>query len=127
MDPLEYLRALRRRWALIALGVVLGGAAGWVTTRVTPVLPATVQYKASSILFNANTSSSSSSSSSSDLGSLDTLAALTTVGEIPVQAAKDLHYDGSPYDLAAQVQPTADRNTGLLTITSISKDLITVE
>ena len=32
MEPIHYLRALRRRWWVIALSVLVAGAAAWVTT-----------------------------------------------------------------------------------------------
>jgi len=50
---------------------------------------------------------------------LSTVAALTTVGEVPIAVAERIGYEGDPASLASTVR-AAEANTGLLRITAIA-------
>lgn len=109
MEPIEYLRALRRRWVIIALAVVLFLAGAWATVAFAPPAVALDSYQASSILIRT--------SSTMNLRTIEALVTLRPVvervaGEIGFQGEGDLR------DLAARVTAQADVETGLLSITA---------
>lgn len=115
MDPIQYLKAIRRRWVVIVAAVALSLGAGWLTTRsassAQSAAPASVAYQATAILVNNGTSSST-------LASPSVAASFATAGEVPVRVAESLDYQGDPIALAATVQAAAEPETGLLRITT---------
>ncbi len=56
MEPVHYVRALRRRWWVIAASVVVASAAAWLTTAAVPSAQATAApptaYTATTVLWN---------------------------------------------------------------------------
>ena len=114
MEPIEYLRILRRRWAVIAACVLIALAAAWATTPAHPrsTKPVT-SYNASATLLQSTTNSSTS---------LNYIALFVTAGEIPVRAAKELGYSGDPEVLASTLSVTQDPTVGSLVISGSGKD-----
>jgi len=126
MDPIEFLKALRRRWIAIVATLGIALSLAWLTTTVTPVGvgPVTQSYKATAVLLDIR---SANFGSSGGIENLKTIAALTTVGEVPIRAAKALRYNGEPQALASRVNATADTDAGILEISATSTDPREVE
>lgn len=116
MDPIEYLRALRRRWALLISVVVVALAAAWLTTSVVEVGPAIRSYQATALLLSVG------QINVPGVSNLDTVARLATIEPVLDRVAKDVDYEGDPASLAASVQAFADPTAGLLSITAFSRD-----
>lgn len=120
MDPVEYLRAFRRRWPIVAAALVLTLGAGWLATAASnpdrpQAAPAGTTFQATTLLLNVG---SSEGTTQSGLGGLSTAAALATVGEVPRRAANKIGFEGSAAELASQVQASANSDTLLLSITA---------
>lgn len=118
MDPLEYLRAIRRRWAAVVAAVAVALAAAWITTSVTPVGlgPRVRTYEATAVVMNLGTSAGTGNEN------LDTVARLATIGEVPRRVAKAIGFEGEPVVLAARVNAIADQEAGILEVSSTSTD-----
>ena len=118
MDPLEYLRAIRRRWHAVAGAVTVALVVAFLTTSITPVGlgPRATTYEASAVLLDLG-----ASSAPGDVN-LDTIARLTTVGAVPGRVAKAIDFEGEPLVLAGRVTATADTASGILEISSTSTD-----
>ena len=121
MDPIEFLRAIRRRWAILAACIAVAVAVAWFTTTVAPVGvgPPVRSYKATAVLLDLRTIESRNSGA---INNLQTVAALTTVGDVPIRVAKAIKYKGEPQILAQRIEATADVDAGLLKITAASSD-----
>ena len=121
MDPIDFLRALRRRWFAIVATLGIALALAWFTTTVAPVGvgPVTRNYKATAVLLDIR---SANFGSSGGIENLTTIAALTTVGDVPIRAARVLKYAGEPQLLAEGVEATADTDAGILEISATSTD-----
>lgn len=123
MDPIEYLRTLRRRWPIIAAAVAIAAAVGGATaTVVVPVGSSgstTTSFEASTLLLNT-----SSSSGTEGLGAIpsDAISFLATVGEVPIRVAEALDFEGSPQTLVGAVSVVPIENSGLLQITARSPE-----
>jgi capsular exopolysaccharide synthesis family protein len=123
VDPLEYVRALRRRWYVIVAFLVVALAIGWATTAVGHAAPKTKtpprQYSASDVILNIG---SPNGQSQAGFGNLQTLATLINLPDVAKLVAKDLHYSGDPRKLTEQVGAFASPDTGLLTINANDTD-----
>lgn len=118
MEPIDYLRVLRRRWRLILACIVAATAAMYATA---PAHANTsTKYDATATLL-AGTSGSTISTGVTTI-SPNVLQFLVTTGAVPVAAAKKLHYTGNPAALAATVEASADPNTNALTITASGRN-----
>lgn len=121
MDPVDYLKTLKRRWAVIAATVAVAVLVAGVTFTTIAAVGSSgstvTSYEASVLLLNAG-----ASSDTSGLGSLpsEALSTLATVGEVPIRVAERLDFEGSPQALIAGVQVFSVENTGLLQITATS-------
>lgn len=116
MDPAELIRAIRRRWPIVAITVAAALLAGWLTTRVVPAGPYRSSYKATHVLL-----STSSDIYTPGTSNLKTMAALATVGEVPERVAEATGL-GEPTDLVQKVQATGDQETGILKVSATSAD-----
>ena len=105
MERVDYLGGLRRRWFIIVAAVALGMLGAWLTRSVGP---------STSGGFEAGTPILGSTDPA--ITNLATLAALTTLGEVPRRVAAELNYEGSPSDLARRVAASPDQGTGILWI-----------
>jgi capsular exopolysaccharide synthesis family protein len=113
VEPVQYLRAIRRRWLAVVAAVAVALGIAWVVTA-QPVVrtPTSTSYSATTVLIQVGTNTAQAAA----LSNLATAAALATLGEVPTLVAQRLHYSGNPQDLAADVTATGDDQTGLLTI-----------
>ena len=121
MEGVEYFRALRRRWKIVAAFVVVAIAAAWFTYGSPDEGARTQSYEATTTLWSTGTSSISVGQSRATPG-LETLAALVTVGEVPERVASAIGYEGEASELATKVVAEANDETGFLTITATTKD-----
>lgn len=118
MDPLDYLKLLRRRWLPVALAPLIAVAAIWLTTPAPTVddpdpLPPARAYTATHTLYQTG--------ETGGIG-LDLLALLGGTGVIPERVAERLGVDVAPAVLASEVSVTADSKLGTLTVTSTDAD-----
>jgi capsular exopolysaccharide synthesis family protein len=116
VNPVEYLRILRRRWPIIAAIVAVALAAAFLTTSVVPVGPAVRSYEATTVILNTSTLNVPG------IANLATVAALTTVGDVPVRVAKKINYEGDPVILGGRIRAVAETETGILRITATSRE-----
>jgi capsular exopolysaccharide synthesis family protein len=123
MDPAEYLRALRRRWVVIAAAVGVALAVAWFTTSVVHVAVPTVSYQAEVLLLDTGTVSTTPA----EISSLDTMASLVTIRPVAERVAERLRYEGDPMTLAAGVSATTGENSGILTIRAVGSDAVQAE
>lgn len=112
MEAVEYARALRRRWKIIAAFVVVALAAAWFTYSSPSEGAATQTYEATTTIWSTGASSTTPG--------LETLAVFVTVGEVPERVAKDIGRQGEDAKLAGKIEAEADDKTGFLTITATS-------
>ncbi|MGH2555466.1 MAG: hypothetical protein ACRDHO_07100, partial [Actinomycetota bacterium] len=118
MDPIEYIRAVRRRWVLVVSAIGVAIALAWVTTSVAPVGTEAPppRYQSTTVLLKTG-------GFAGDVANLDTLAAIATIPDISERVAEDIKYTaGEPASLGGQVQAVADTEAGLLNISATSTD-----
>jgi capsular exopolysaccharide synthesis family protein len=121
MEPAELLRAVRRRWPVVAVTVLVAAVAGWLTTRIVPTGPPVVTFEAQAVLLSDQTTSYPAFSGSG-VYNLQTIAALALVGDVPERVAKTIGFAGDPVELTQSVRANGDPETGLLRITATSTD-----
>jgi Mrp family chromosome partitioning ATPase len=127
MDPVEYLRGIKRRWRLVAAVVALSLIGAWVLTSVIGYGASKGSTSATTTLIQASERSSSGSSRSttvspSGTSNIQTIAALVTVDQVAAKAAKELKFVGDPKALAKKVKAQVDPKTGFLKITATAKE-----
>lgn len=120
MDLMGYLQVLRRRWALPLASAAVALVLVWLTLppaeeRSTPV---GTTFRATATLIAA---------SPDEQLNLSMAALLVRVGEVPVRAARQLDFEGSPQLLATQVEAVPDTATASLAISSAGPDGPVVE
>ena len=119
MEPVEYLRGVRRRWRVILAAVVISMAVAFFTSE---ALPASQnddeQFEASVLLLDARGSGFGVESRGPQGVSLDTIAIFTTLDDVAERAAERLHTDREPHALTESIDASADTETGILTITA---------
>jgi Mrp family chromosome partitioning ATPase len=118
MEPIEYLRIIRRRWPVIAVLLLVGLAVGFVTAHpassaptATPGLLGT-EFQATAIL-----GIPASASDPSGL-SLDSIAYLATSGPVPDMTATVLGGGARGSEIAAQVQVQAKDFLAVIQVTA---------
>jgi Mrp family chromosome partitioning ATPase len=124
MDAVEFVRAVRRRWRVLAATILLALGVGWIGAETLERRSDQQTYRATATLLW------SGSQRDPGIGNLETLAALVTRGEVPVRAAEKLGFAGDPKRLTQGDPPrrpegivaTADENTGIMTISATSTD-----
>jgi capsular exopolysaccharide synthesis family protein len=114
MEPIRYVRAIRRRWLVIVGFVLLAVTAAWVTTAsVAPVSARAHAFTASALV---NTQGSASSTSAQTQYNPDLLVVYVTLRQNGAAVAKKIGYQGSPLDLLNRINASADSTTGILSI-----------
>jgi capsular exopolysaccharide synthesis family protein len=121
MEPIELMRAVRRRWPVVAVTILVAAIAGWLTTRIVPTGPPVVTYEAQAVLIS-DQATSYGGFPGSGVYNLQTIAALATVGDVPRRVAEEIGFAGDPVELTQAVRANGDTETGLLRITATSTD-----
>ena len=118
MEPLDYLRLLRRRWPIVAAAAVVAVAGAWLTAPDDPG-PGQVQarqYTATHTLLQERMEGGGGPR----LELIATLA--STGGDVPRRVAQRLGGDIEPVLLASQVTITADDELGTLSVSTTHED-----
>ncbi len=119
MEPIDYIRALIRRWPIIAVASLLGALFFFVGTDPKPA-PIEVSYRATNtLLVNQAFSGSQTLVGSITMAQVPVFA---TSGEVPRRVAAALKYQGSPPELATQVSVNIDTTQNVVTFTSVGND-----
>jgi capsular exopolysaccharide synthesis family protein len=121
VEPIRYLRALRRRWLVIVASVVVAMIAGWATTAVShpAVEPSGASYSATTVLWYPPLPTGGQGT---PITTMDTLAQIVVLPDVAAIAAQRLDYDGQPIDLSEGVNATADKASDFLRVTAFSGD-----
>ncbi|MGH2661329.1 MAG: polysaccharide biosynthesis tyrosine autokinase [Actinomycetota bacterium] len=119
MDATELARAVRRRWAVAVVTVVVALGAALATILVVPAGPPVRRYGATAVLLAAEGSTEGSYGAGSY--NMSTLAGLATVGDVPRRVAEVLAAP-DPVEMSRKVRAFGDENTGFLRITAKSTD-----
>lgn len=116
MDLLSYFRVLRRRWLLIVVCAIVGGALGGATTLLdSKASKSRTYYKATNTqIFD----SSRSSSVPSVVNNIDQIAVLTTTGDVPDKVAKAVGSDQVGRQLAEHIVTTTNSVTTTIDFTA---------
>ncbi len=110
MEPIEYLRVLRRRWRLLAACVLVAGVAAWLATPAKPSNDA-VTYTATHTLIRDTQPSAVPQA-------LPTVSLYVKTGDVPERVAERFGYEGEPAVLASRVSLEPDEVVGTLGITA---------
>jgi capsular exopolysaccharide synthesis family protein len=108
MEPLDYLRLLKRRWRLLAAAVLVAGAIAWITTPANPS-NRQVTYEATHVLLRDD-------SSPTPPPALAQVTLFVESGEVPERVAERLDSDLSAADLVRRVEVTPDEPSGSVEI-----------
>jgi capsular exopolysaccharide synthesis family protein len=117
VEPLEYLRTFRRRWAIIAAAVAVAATTAWFTTQTVaaPAAPPPRQYQATAFLW------SPPGATSTPPITLQAMVRLATLPDVLVLAAQELDWKGSPQELRSRVQVQVDpQGEAFLDITGVA-------
>ncbi len=112
MEPIDYVRAILRRWPLIVIGALIGAAFAFLGTDPEPE-PIETSYQATHTLLADATDSNQS------VGTITfaQVPVFATTGEVPRRVAEQLEYDGNPASLAARMIVETDQTTGVVRFT----------
>lgn len=117
MEPIDYLRVIRLRWQIIAAVVLVGVAAAWLTAPAGRNVRAVDKFKAShTLVLDPNSDRVPGEKT------LEQIALLVTVGDVPTRAARAIRYDGDPAVLATEVVATANPDLQTVVIESTQQD-----
>lgn len=124
MEPLDYLRILRRRWMLLLGAPLLAFAVAYVLTASAPeapIVPTGTTYEATHTLYAGYTEMATVAVP------LETMAFLATKGEIPNRVAEAIGSDLEGPAVAAQVVVLADARLGTITFTTTQSNPVEAE
>lgn len=116
MEPLKYLRILRRHWRLLVGLTFLGFVVGFVTTPSPKVKAAQSSQRGDTYLATHTLLASGKDSTFS----LDQMAYFVTSGDVPTQVAQKL--GGDPGTLVKQVRAKSNPPLGTLEINAFDDD-----
>ena len=119
MEPIEYVRALIRRWPIIAIGALIGAAFAFIGTDPKPEEVTSSYTAAHTVLATVPEFSQQSLNSTTSFAQVPIFA---TRGEVPAAVAAELGYDGAPAALAAQVTVESDSDTATIRFTTEQDD-----
>lgn len=111
MEPIEYVRALIRRWPIIAIGALIGAAFAFVGTDAEPA-PVTSSFTAThTVLASLPEIGSQSLVGTTAFAQIPVFA---TTGEVPRLVSEQLGYDGPPAALASELVVESEAETGTI-------------
>jgi hypothetical protein len=116
VEPIEFLRILRRRWRVLIACALIGVVAAFVVTPGTGSANTARsggkhRYTAKAVLLANVVKHSSQMTLSQD-------ALLLTIGVVPRRSAKELAFTGNPARLVEQIHTAIDLKVGSITVTS---------
>ena len=117
MEPIEYVRALIRRWPIIAIGALIGAAFAFVGTDPEPE-PIRSTYTATHTLLVTEGQNQFGGQPLVGTVTFAQVPVFATTGEVPRLVAEELGYDGAPASLAAELTVEDDAQTGTLRFTT---------
>jgi capsular exopolysaccharide synthesis family protein len=106
MEPIEYLRVIRRRWLVVALATLVFAGGAWATTAFASPSVETYSYQSRAILLRTGGLS------------LNTMAAFVGLRPVAVRAAERIGFDGDPTELLSHISADFDGESGFLVITA---------
>jgi capsular exopolysaccharide synthesis family protein len=109
MEPIEYLRLMRRRWRLLVACVLVAGVAAFVTTPDEPT-GGQVDWQAESTILR--------DASAGTPVALASVQLYMKTGEVPGRVGERLDYGGNPIRLARTLEFDSDETIGTLTVTA---------
>ena len=112
MEPIDYLRIFRRRWAAILVICVLGGVIAVLTTPSKGASGPLSYQGTATLLLSPNAPAGTPS--------LPQAALLLTTGTVPSKVAGEINYKGDPAVLASRVTGKPDTSVDDLQITATS-------
>jgi Mrp family chromosome partitioning ATPase/capsular polysaccharide biosynthesis protein len=124
MEPIEYLRGLRRRWRVIVAATLIGLSAAWFSSLAIENDAAgqdqqgEAQYQASVLMLDARGAQPTTGGTGVVSVPTETLPVLVTVEDVAKRARKRLGVRTAPSKLASTVEASADDRTSVLTITA---------
>lgn len=120
MEPIEYVRALLRRWPIIAVAALIGAAFAFVGTDPEPE-PIETSYSATHTLL---VSGAVFAGAQAGVGTITfaQVPVFATTGEIPARVASEIGWQGTPAALAALVTVTGDPETGTILFATEEED-----
>ncbi len=112
------LKALRRRWWVVALPILIGVGLGWLSTpnAADPIISADNYYKATHTLLLSTPTDGGAQPATP----LQQAAYLAATGEVPIRAAETLGIDAR--DVSRNVQGIARADVSSLEVTAIGRD-----
>ncbi len=122
MEPVEYLRGIRRRWRVILAAVVVSAAVAMFTNAAVPAnQDEGEEFLASVLLLDARGAQFGAETRGAQGVSLDTIAIFVTLDDVAKRAAKQLNSRQVPSVLAESIEASADTDTGILTISATAR------
>ncbi len=122
MEPVEYLRGIRRRWRVILAAILVSVVVALFTSAAVPTTEEDGQeFQASVLLLDARGAQFGTETRGTQGVSLDTIVIFATLDAVAERAAERLHSDQAPNVLAQGIVATADTDTGILTITATAR------
>jgi capsular exopolysaccharide synthesis family protein len=119
MEPIEYLRAFRRRWTLILAAVAVAVAAALLTSQVGGnVGGPTKLYRASSLIID--TARIGPTTTGTSIDDVFILSIFATTDPVAKRAAKQLEGSATAEELLAQITAEPDVESGLLKVAAIA-------
>jgi capsular exopolysaccharide synthesis family protein len=121
LEPIHYLRALRRHWWVIAAAVVVATAAGWIVTSFTSTwigARSPTGFSATTVLWNP---SDPALATGGPLSNPATIAQMATQPQVAAIAARQLDAD-DPLELTGEVTAYSDETTGFIYVKGTSPD-----
>ena len=108
MENTSALSLILRRWWIVALCAVLGGALGGLPKPAAPEADASTTYRATHTMLVNDTQALQSSS---NVVSPNQVSLLATTGEVPARVAEEIGSDLNSATLASQISVIFDPST----------------
>lgn len=113
MDLSGTFRALRERWWIPLVAMLLAGLVTFIITPERPAAAATTSFRATATLLQGENQQGYANQTQ-----LERVALFATTGEIPRLVAETLDYSGDPAVLAAQITPEVSGVVGTVRLSS---------
>ncbi|HEX4865446.1 MAG TPA: hypothetical protein VFV02_15355 [Acidimicrobiales bacterium] len=117
MEVMDYLRAIRRRWPIVVLALLVGLGVGFVTAKPSSSSPTSAGASATTYQTTAVLGTASSTTSDPSGLSLDAMAFLAQSGPVPAMTEKALG-DSGGLDIAGRVQVSPKDPLNLMQVTA---------